>query len=478
MKRTIIFSTFLIAVMAVMAQRPQHYGDTIIPETCTEYLFQKPWWGEHWIDKDSLVMIWEAVRDSFYYHNEEDQGWIQIGDSVLHTVNHQLWLMGGGNSAINERLDPFIAPRLVKIVGVATSNILEAAPLSDTILPFPDSTEYLTCYTKDENGSPVCHGIIPWTFGDSCRYMFIETKGMDGYPVCCSSHNRDTTYIPIYEYFFDSPIYVDGEFYMGSTNYSSIGIRWTPDGFVHGNTIADIYTLCGGCGVSDTCPSISTYYLEHQSNSASSNTTPWSHVANDRIVMIFPIYEPCDCPGAMNLRVAGIHGDTARIAWSPSAYVSRWEVSYGQEGAPLSGYTTVWTDTNTFSFILPDSNRYNVRVRAWCGSDSAIYSDWSAMRTVYLTAADTVADSSASIVNVSADRVVMLLPNPADKQVTISAALPLLHVEVYDLAGRMVEARQPSGTTLQLDLKSYPSGTYLVKVTTTNGTTTRKLVVK
>ena len=53
------------------------------------------------------------------------------------------------------------------------------------------------------------------------------------------------------------------------------------------------------------------------------------------------------------------------------------------------------------------------------------------------------------------------------------------HVEVYDLAGRLVETRQPnSGTTLQLDLKSYPSGTYLVKVTTANGTTTKKLVVK
>jgi hypothetical protein len=72
----------------------------------------------------------------------------------------------------------------------------------------------------------------------------------------------------------------------------------------------------------------------------------------------------------------------------------------------------------------------------------------------------------------------MLLPNPADRQVTVSAALPLLHVEVYDLAGRLVETRQPNGTNLQLDLKSYPSGTYLVKVTTANGTSTKKLVVK
>ena len=73
---------------------------------------------------------------------------------------------------------------------------------------------------------------------------------------------------------------------------------------------------------------------------------------------------------------------------------------------------------------------------------------------------------------------ILLRPNPADRQVTVSATMPIKYVEVYDLAGRLVETRQPSGTTLQLDLKNYPSGTYLVKVTTANGTTTKKLVVR
>ena len=73
---------------------------------------------------------------------------------------------------------------------------------------------------------------------------------------------------------------------------------------------------------------------------------------------------------------------------------------------------------------------------------------------------------------------ILLRPNPADRQVTVSAPLPLKRVEVYDMAGRLVESHQPSGTTLQIDLKAYPSGTYLVKVTTTNGTTTKKLVVR
>ena len=473
MKKILTIAIFaLLSAATLLAQRPHHYGDTIIPETCTEYLFLKPWWGEHWINADSTKLVWEAVRDSVYYNSEEDHGHILIGDWVRHNVTHQLILWDGGNYHRGEHMHLFENSRLIKITGISVAHVLELQPAGsscDTIMPYPDSAEYLTCYLKGEAGYPVRQQVTPWTFGDSCRYLRFETKGQYGSRVCCDNKIRDTFYLPVYEHFFDEPVYTDDEFYLGTTNFSRKN---------GGCTRACIYDFEGGCSA-DTCPRLYTSYYDRGSRNINDTNIGWGLITGwNRAPLIFAIYEPCDCPGAMNLHVAGIHGDTARIAWSPSAYVSEWEVCYGREGDALSGYTTALTDTNTFSFVLPDSNRYSVRVRARCGSDSAIYSDWSAMRTVYLTAADTVADSSASIVNVSADRVVMLLPNPADRQVTISAALPLLHVEVYDLAGRLVETRQPNGTNLQLDLKSYPTGTYLVKVTTANGTTTKKLVVK
>ena len=471
MKRTIIFVTFLIAVMAVMAQRPHHYGDTIIPETCTEYLFQMPWWGEHWINADSTKLVWEYVRDSFAYNEEGGRIHYTIYDFVPHNVTHQLTLWGGGNYHKGEHMHLFNNSRLVKITGVSIVQelALQAGASCDTIMSHPDSAEYLTCYLKGESGYPVRQQVIPWTFGDSCRYLRFETKGQNGSRWCCDNKIRDTFYLPVYEHFFDEPVYTNDEFYLGTTNFSRL---------YGGCTEANIYAFEGGCGL-DTCPRLYTSYYDRRASNINDTNIGWGLITGwDRAPLIFAIYEPCDCPGAMNLHVAGIHGDTARIAWSPSAYVSEWEVCYGREGDALSGYTTALTDTNTFSFILPDSNRYNVRVRARCGSDSAIYSDWSAMRTVYLTAADTVADSTAAIVNVSANDGITLRPNPADRQVTVSATMPIKHVTVYDLAGRLVETRQPSGTTLQLDLKSYPSGTYLVKVSTATGTTTKKLVVK
>ena len=125
MKRTIIFFTFLIAVMAVMAQRPHHYGDTIIPETCTEYLFQMPWWGEHWINADSTRLVWEAVRDSVYYNSEEDHGHILIGDWVRHNVTHQVKLWGGGNNYRGENLHLFENSQLIKITGISIAQELQ-----------------------------------------------------------------------------------------------------------------------------------------------------------------------------------------------------------------------------------------------------------------------------------------------------------------------------------------------------------------
>ncbi len=121
---------------------------------------------------------------------------------------------------------------------------------------------------------------------------------------------------------------------------------------------------------------------------------------------------------------------------------------------------------------LSEDETYAVYVRGVCNDSGTLHSDWSNINLVYLNM------PLAGTDDVTPNDGITLRPNPADKQVTVSAVLPLLHVEVYDLAGRLVETRQPSGTALQLDLKSYPTGTYLVKVTTATGTTTKKLVVK
>jgi hypothetical protein len=121
---------------------------------------------------------------------------------------------------------------------------------------------------------------------------------------------------------------------------------------------------------------------------------------------------------------------------------------------------------------LSEDETYAVYVRGVCNDSGTLHSDWSNINLVYLNM------PLAGTDDVTSSDGITLRPNPADRQVTVSATMPIKHVEVYDLAGRLVDARQPNGYTLQLNLKSYPSGTYLVKVTTANGTTTKKLVVK
>ena len=49
---------------------------------------------------------------------------------------------------------------------------------------------------------------------------------------------------------------------------------------------------------------------------------------------------------------------------------------------------------------------------------------------------------------------------------------------VCDLAGRELMVRPVEDTAMEVDLATLPSGTYLVKLTTSRGVTTRRLLVE
>ena len=69
-------------------------------------------------------------------------------------------------------------------------------------------------------------------------------------------------------------------------------------------------------------------------------------------------------------------------------------------------------------------------------------------------------------------------PNPASRQVVISATLPMTHIEATDILGHRLFDRPASGLTSTLDVSSWPAGTYLLRITTPSGVATKKLLVK
>lgn len=82
-----------------------------------------------------------------------------------------------------------------------------------------------------------------------------------------------------------------------------------------------------------------------------------------------------------------------------------------------------------------------------------------------------VSDYEASPVNV--------FPNPVcGEQVTIQSDSPeKMCVQIYDMTGKCVFARDHAFPTLQIATSNWPAGLYLVKITRGGGVTTRKLAV-
>ena len=73
---------------------------------------------------------------------------------------------------------------------------------------------------------------------------------------------------------------------------------------------------------------------------------------------------------------------------------------------------------------------------------------------------------------------VVVYPNPAKDKVTILADDELQNVTVTNLLGQTLSHYPTQGVTqLVIDTNPYPSGVYLLKISTKKGTTTRRLVV-
>ena len=71
-----------------------------------------------------------------------------------------------------------------------------------------------------------------------------------------------------------------------------------------------------------------------------------------------------------------------------------------------------------------------------------------------------------------------LMPNPASETVTVASSFRIADIEVFTLDGRSLMKQRVDGISTTLDISQLPTGTYIVRITTDNGTAYKKLVVK
>ncbi len=69
-------------------------------------------------------------------------------------------------------------------------------------------------------------------------------------------------------------------------------------------------------------------------------------------------------------------------------------------------------------------------------------------------------------------------PNPATDKVRVTSSFGLTRIEAYDLRGRLLFETPASGLKADLDVSSWPRGTYLLRISTPAGPTTKKLLIQ
>jgi hypothetical protein len=206
------------------------------------------------------------------------------------------------------------------------------------------------------------------------------------------------------------------------------------------------------------------------------------YVSNRFIPMLFPIIEP-PCPEVDSVRVMVDSTGCLVAEWDSLPYQEQWVVHY--EGPGMSITDTV--NRCQWRYNVIDTTSYTIYVRSRCTNlRSYSWSGWSISGTspTDTTAIDTTAAIPTSHLSPLTSHLT-IRPNPASDEVTLLSSFGITAVEAYNAAGTLVFSSRDSGSfhrlsdhALSLDLSSWPRGSYLLRIHTPAGTTTKKLLVQ
>lgn len=184
---------------------------------------------------------------------------------------------------------------------------------------------------------------------------------------------------------------------------------------------------------------------------------------------LFLIIEPeCHTLDSINVTTDSLGHVT--VEWDTLKWQRQWVLRLVGPGG--TRYDTV--ETNSFTYFNLDTNaHYELCIQTQCYLPGGRHnlSSWSNPVTIGHGVA---AIEDFSIFNSQFS----IHPNPASRQVVISATLPMTHIEATDILGHRLFDRPASGLTSTLDVSFWPAGTYLLRITTPSGVATKKLLVK
>ena len=211
-------------------------------------------------------------------------------------------------------------------------------------------------------------------------------------------------------------------------------------------------------------PGYSFYYLPSINMGSASSPRVWGG--------IFPIVERrCSVPRGLTLA-----SDSLSASWRSDTDAELFQLAVCTNTVePDDGLLFT---TSATSQVLPPFHRdstYRLYLRKMCNfRQDSVWSDWS----MPLVIAPRPSESIEEIRNSKFE--IQISPNPATKQVQVTSNFNLTQINVYDEQGRLIKEfniQHPS-SIINLDISALPAGTYLLRITTPAGTTTKKLLIQ
>lgn len=183
--------------------------------------------------------------------------------------------------------------------------------------------------------------------------------------------------------------------------------------------------------------------------------------------LAFPIIRrDCDtCPVVRGIEVVPSGSNSVFLRWQHGAGHLGWQLAYGPVGMAPENCTTLdfSSPISTILNLSPDT-QYVAYLRARCRFARDEWGPWSDPVTLNTTEGIDEAQLAGMIT---------LSPNPATQTVTVDSPLPMTLLEAYDEKGALMT----STSTPTLDVRHWPSGTYLLRIHTPQGTAMKKLTV-
>lgn len=439
MKKGLIILSFIAAASSVMAQGNYYHqvGDTVRGK-CPIYQYEQGFWPTlnavgH---TDSLI---NTVFSTFGY--------------MKHTTNTPL-----------------------KVIGVASTwaRLDMNNNVEDMDASIDGTLYYVLCDATA--GGPVELARVCWTddyMTHPKRYMELPLKtGL------CSNMEDHDTIVSLREYYFDSAITVTDSFYLGCVIPDPTVTDFNGFSYIASH-IWDYctYSSMDANGTYKECATDMPEFIYYDSSRLDNQ---WHHFTHKRFQLIFPIIElDTFCVTPEEPQVTYRDSLTVRVEWVDNNNLY-WEVSRtALNGDPDTGLITPTTVPYIEYTDINDDSIYHVYVRGYC--ETGIWSGWSDWSTPCLIDSiptpPTPPDSVGIATIETAD--FTLSPNPARGIVTLKCSENLRgNVEIIDMQGKVWCRKALSSDKTELNVSALPAGTYLVRLTTTKGTATKKLSIE